>query len=135
MSIKDFFDKIKSVPNRAGGTLHTYLTHEIAVIIVIILVGTASFGLGRMSAVSNVKVPIKITEGYPPASQLAAPAAELASAGTPSGGVVASKSSKKYHYPWCTGAKQISTSNKIVFASATEAEKAGYVKASNCKGL
>lgn len=49
--------------------------------------------------------------------------------------IVASKNGTKYHYPWCSGAKQISDKNKITFNSIEEARKAGYTPASNCKGL
>ncbi len=49
--------------------------------------------------------------------------------------VVASKTGKKYHFPWCSGAKRISTSSKIVFKDAAAAKKAGYEPAANCKGL
>lgn len=49
--------------------------------------------------------------------------------------IVASKNGTKYHYPWCSGAKQISDKNKITFKSIEEARKAGYTPASNCKGL
>lgn len=49
--------------------------------------------------------------------------------------VVASKTGEKYHFPWCSGAKRISTSSKIVFKDAAAARKAGYEPAANCKGL
>jgi methylphosphotriester-DNA--protein-cysteine methyltransferase len=48
---------------------------------------------------------------------------------------VASKTGKKYHLPWCTGAKNIPENNKIWFNSIDEAKKAGYTPALNCKGL
>ncbi len=51
------------------------------------------------------------------------------------GNYVASKKGIKYHLPWCPGAKQISSKNKIWFASKEEAQLAGYQPASNCKGL
>lgn len=48
--------------------------------------------------------------------------------------VVASKksTSKKYHYLWCQGAKQIKEENKKWFDSENEALKAGYILAGNC---
>lgn len=48
---------------------------------------------------------------------------------------VGSKNGTKYHLPWCAGAKQIKEENKVWFSSKTEAEKAGYSPASNCKGI
>ncbi len=49
--------------------------------------------------------------------------------------VVASKKGDKYHLLDCPGAKTILPENKIFFTSTAEAEKAGYSRAKNCKGL
>ncbi|MBI4117099.1 MAG: hypothetical protein HY451_00185 [Parcubacteria group bacterium] len=47
--------------------------------------------------------------------------------------VVSKKStSKKYHFLWCPGAKQIKEENKIYFNSEKEAVSAGYSLAGNC---
>ncbi len=51
------------------------------------------------------------------------------------GQVVASRSGKKYHFPWCPGAETISEKNKIWFADEKEARRRGYTPAGNCKGL
>lgn len=48
---------------------------------------------------------------------------------------VASKNGKKYHLPTCIGARGIVEANRIWFSTKTEAEKAGYVPATNCKGI
>lgn len=50
-------------------------------------------------------------------------------------GVVASRTGKKYHFPWCAGARSIKDTNKIWFDSESAARRAGYEPASNCKGL
>ncbi|MEK7610426.1 MAG: hypothetical protein AAB468_01620 [Patescibacteria group bacterium] len=55
--------------------------------------------------------------------------------GATTGQVVASKKGKKYHLPWCAGAKAIAAANKVTFASAEEARAAGYTPAANCPGL
>ncbi len=49
--------------------------------------------------------------------------------------VVASKasSSKKYHFTWCPGAKQIKEANKLWFETDVAAQKAGYTLAGNCQ--
>ena len=49
--------------------------------------------------------------------------------------VVASKAagSKLYHHPWCSGAKRIKDTNKLWFASESEAIAAGYTLAANCQ--
>ena len=116
--------------------------HELLVAITVVLVGTASFGLGRMSTQEVASSPVRIL--YPEGE--GAPSRETASVASVSGSntkdlrvvprvgeVVASKSGSKYHFPWCPGAKSISEKNKITFSSAEEAEGAGYTLASNCK--
>ncbi|PIT91510.1 hypothetical protein COU17_00030 [Candidatus Kaiserbacteria bacterium CG10_big_fil_rev_8_21_14_0_10_49_17] len=104
-------------------------------ILAIILVGTAGFGLGRLSVLETATEPVWIEypEGYSGEDILSASAArapEIAG-----GEVVASKNGSKYHYPWCSGAKRIAEKNLITFSSITEARAAGYEPAANCKGL
>jgi hypothetical protein len=48
---------------------------------------------------------------------------------------VASKKGTKYHLPTCIGAKSIKEGNRIWFGSKSEAERAGYSPAGNCKGI
>lgn len=104
--------------------------------LIIILVATGSFGLGRLSVQTKAKEPFQINRAV---SQNKTPSAVSAAAinsnTSSSGKVVASKNGTKYHFPWCSGAKNISEANKIFFDTKEEAEKAGYTKASNCKGL
>jgi len=112
-------------------------------IIIIVLVATAAFGLGRIQSLKNTKVPVKIEnikEISPDVKDVSqnniVPKQEAAAASVvTSETVIGSKNSNKYHYLWCPGAKQISEANKIYFGSIDEARKAGYVPASNCKGL
>ena len=108
---------------------------------VIILVASLSFGIGRLSVVGN-REPIKIE--YDPAltEQLSPPSvasthgvdqtANVINA-VGKGSVVVSKNGSKYHYPYCSSAKQIKEENKIVFATPAAAEAAGYTLAANCK--
>lgn len=49
--------------------------------------------------------------------------------------VIGNKNSKLYHYPWCSGAKNMKEENKVFFDSIEEAKNAGYKPASNCAGL
>lgn len=46
--------------------------------------------------------------------------------------VVGSKNGSKYHHSWCSGVKTIKPENQVWFASAQEAEAAGYTLAGNC---
>lgn len=48
---------------------------------------------------------------------------------------VGSKSGTKYHLITCAGAKRIKEENKVFFATAADAEAAGYTPAANCPGL
>ena len=45
----------------------------------------------------------------------------------------ASAKSDKFHYPWCTWAKEIKPENLIVFESREDALKAGYVPCKVCE--
>jgi hypothetical protein len=132
MSIKDLREKINSGINSQNG-------RNIYVILIIVLVSLASFGLGRLS---------KIEEGRPPVNIInrnTIPAiANTAISPTPNIGeevreineqYVASKNGSKYHLPWCSGAQRIKEENKIWFETKEEAERASYSPAANCKGL
>ncbi|MEK7176765.1 MAG: hypothetical protein AAB719_00485 [Patescibacteria group bacterium] len=106
--------------------------------LVIILVATLSFGIGRLSMMGKGE-PIKIE--YDSSLNTVSNTASAISAvkelpSVPvnaSQTVVVSKNGEKYHYLHCSGAKQIKEENKIVFASPSLAESAGYTLAANCK--
>ncbi len=89
----------------------------------IVLVGFAGFGLGRLSVLEENRPPIRVLAG------------ESARAAPEGGGVVASKNGAKYHLPWCSGAARIAEENRVWFASAAEARRAGYEPAANCPGI
>src|SRR5690242_15182484 len=72
----------------------------------VILLGLASFGLGRLSAIESVRPPITITE----APALAAPRGMFMG-----GEVVASKSGSVYYYPWCSAGSSIVPASQIWF--------------------
>ncbi|OHA34477.1 MAG: hypothetical protein A2928_03475 [Candidatus Taylorbacteria bacterium RIFCSPLOWO2_01_FULL_45_15b] len=155
MSIRELLRKSKVL---AGHTINAIVKKDTFVGIIIILVGTASFGLGRLSKIEDTRPNIEIsgpieeitydTKGgiddyakntgeISQKENFAAVSAnikESASTGK-SGEVVASKSGEKYHFPWCSGAKRIAVANKITFPSIESARAAGYTPAANCKGL
>ena len=111
---------------------------ELYTIALIILIGFAGFGLGRLSLIEDNMEQVKIEfPEYLSASVLNAgktdDGAEISAIAQ--GLLVASKNGSKYHYPWCSGGKRISEKNKIYFNSVEDARKAGYTPASNCKGL
>lgn len=142
MSIKERFQKIKG----SFKTISSDTKHNLFVSFLIVLVGMASFGLGRLSANPSKSGDIRIItpqnveanalsafEGQEKSADISLP--ENVYVPDQGGEVVASKSGSKYHFPWCAGAKQIAEKNLITFASIEEARKAGYTPAANCKGL
>jgi hypothetical protein len=112
---------------------------DIFIVLVVVSIGFLGFGLGRLSKIDSSRVPIKLANGLVvlDSNDVSKNMGNTASLGmvTEGGKVVASKTGTKYHLPWCSGARTIKESNKIYFDSAREAEKAGYTKAANCKGL
>ena len=146
MSIKESFNKIKG----SIQAMPQDLKYNLFIAFLIVLIGTASFGLGRLS-VSNrtqnqgIKVLLpegqqaNIFQGFEQKDiQITSQNQDVPGnvyVPDQGGEVVASKSGTKYHFPWCAGAKQISEKNLITFTSTEEARKAGYTPAANCKGL
>jgi hypothetical protein len=116
-NIPEVWQKIK---NAAGGAIS-----EWGSIAIVILLGLASFGLGRLSALEEAKPVVSV--GQAPSTSLRGIAA--------GGLIVASRSGSAYHYPWCAGASAIKEGNKVWFKDEVAARAAGYKPAKNCKGL
>lgn len=76
------------------------------------------------------RAPIKSTVPADPALSL--PHAQETGAVELSGTIIGNKNSKVYHLPGCASYNRVSEKNQIRFASAEEAEKAGYKLAGNC---
>lgn len=106
---------------------------DILIILIIILVGLISFGLGRLSVISENKTPITVKNLTRSVNLSTSDVDSIDNADEKL--FVVSKNGTKYHYPWCSGAQRINEENKIWFNTKEEAEKAGYTPASNCKGL
>ncbi len=110
---------------------------DLFVVACVVLIAITSYNLGQLHALK--KTPLKIGEGanfYGSGGGETMQAGSGQSVQTPRDQrVVASKASdtKKYHHTWCSGAKRIKPENQIWFASALEAEKAGYTLAGNCQ--
>ena len=107
------------------------LIRKLFLALVIILVATLSFGIGRLTGERGSES-IKIE--YDPTLGQSKPTTAVVGNSLPTsqGSVIVSKTGTKYHYLHCPGAKQIKETNKITFASAKEAEEAGYTLAANC---
>ena len=105
---------------------------------IIVLVGVAAFGLGRLSAVLEAESGMRVYAPDPDLTSrpLAQPAPNPATAAPAvvrtSGAFVASKSGTKYYPVGCASAARIKATNQVWFASAAEAESAGYTAASAC---
>ncbi len=98
----------------------------------ILLVGVASFGLGRLSVVEQPVVMQQAAKATLSAQHTASVAAAKA---TTTRRLVGSVNGTKYHYQWCPSAGMISEENRVYFASSEEARTAGYTPAANCAGL
>jgi uncharacterized protein YdeI (BOF family) len=139
MSIKQYMTKIKGGEARCVDTQSPPQNNDLFLILLIIFVALASFGLGRLSAIS--RTPHEGSIVFEPQMQQST----VYTATTPdltnqpntaeTGTLVASKSGTKYHFPWCSGAIRIKEENKIWFNTIEEARAAGYTPAANCKGL
>ena len=133
MSIKEIVAKIKGVVEN----FNDERMHVAFVALSILFVGTASFGLGRLSTGSQFTPVLEFSEITLAGAATAPAVSNLMSSleDVQDGEVVDSKNSTKYHYPWCSGAKSISPKNLVIFSSIEEARSAGYKPAANCKGL
>jgi hypothetical protein len=109
---------------------------DIYIGLVILFVGSASFGLGTLAKAKNEQTELKIYDLFPEFITTSGGVSSFQSASVvQAGAFVASKSGTKYHLPWCSSAGRIKEENKIWFQTKEEAEKAGYTPASNCPGL
>lgn len=131
MNISEFSKKSKK-------KLDNLARSDLYMIAVIILIGFAGFGLGRLSTIEDEKMSVRIE--FP--EHLSASVLNTGNtvdgskaSAIAQGLLIASKNGSKYHFPWCGGGKRISEKNKIWFDSIDEARKAGYTPAGNCKGL
>ena len=97
---------------------------EWGIALLVVLIAFACFGLGRLSALTEAKTPISI-------SQAAAAVPAIATGGM----YEASKSGTNYYFPWCGGAQGIQPADQVWFKTEAAAQKAGYTPAKNCKGL
>ena len=145
MSIEHIESKIKSREDEIKKISLLDLDNDIFVVVIIILVAFASFGMGRLSATMQEKTPIvfpeklpvsfeKVESSFSPQELQSAVSGSLDNS-LSSGSIVVSKNSTKYHFPWCSGAQRIKEENKIWFNNEQEAREAGYTPAANCKGL
>lgn len=130
-SIQEMYDKFK----------HIIMDDSFFYGVLIVLIAVSSFGLGRWSLIQDqqfaaVKPSMVLMQASVTGSGKEN-TTEEESIDPTSGEItyVGSKNGTKFHLPWCPGAKQIKEENKVYFATKTDAQKAGYTPASNCKGI
>lgn len=139
-SIKDFLEKIKLSYAHLKDSFYSKenglkIKDDLYVVMMIILVGTASFGLGKLSALEKTKTPIAILKTKENMLSAVLTSNNLIDNTKADGEVVASKSGTKYYYPWCTGVSKIKEENKVWFDTIEKAREKGLTPASNCIGL
>ena len=107
-----------------------------ALVIILVLLGLTSFGLGKLSEKNTDKVGIlECTNEVSGEKNEPKTVSTVVSSLHNNAQYVASRNGTKYHFPWCSGAKRIKAENLIYFKTKEDAERAGYGPASNCKGL
>ena len=103
-------------------------------VILVLLVGVVSFGLGRLSVTS-----VDVVESDKPEiafyEAVESTGLDFSNTEITANTVVASKNGTKYHAATCPGASQIKEENKIYFNSPSLAKAAGYLPAANCPDL
>jgi hypothetical protein len=134
MSIKDFLQKIKlffldiqdKIYSKEKGLK---IKSDLYIVILIMLMSIASFGLGRLSAYESKIGPIITTD-----NDINTATATITQTNTTSKGIVfSSKSGTKYYYPTCSLGNRISVGNRVWFQTIADAESAGLTLANGCK--
>ncbi len=125
---------IPEIKERIKGLGRLLFSKDTVAVLLVVFTATASFGLGRLSALSETRVPIEVVS-YPFGAFVEAQSTTPIAGESLEGGYVASRNGGRYHLPWCPGASQIREENKIWFQTKEAAEQAGYTPAQNCKGM
>lgn len=153
--VKPYFDnRINPLVSRVKEGFD--IKDDIFIVIAIILIGLAGFGLGRLSALEKGRdlVTIKPAQFIPIIStttgastksfettlpktgtQVPLSASAMIAGESVKGLLVAAKTGTKYYFPWCSGAARISEANKVWFDSYEAAQKTGLTAAANCPNL
>lgn len=97
---------------------------EFIIIIILILVSLASFGLGRMSALDKKGSESEVEFVIPELSSI-----DMSFSNFP---YLASINGTKYYGRGCKSASRIKTENRIYFKTSTDAVKSGYGASSTC---
>jgi hypothetical protein len=130
MSIHPILEKIKAFMLQIE-------TEAYLMILIIILVGMAGFGLGKLSNTDMNRAVIIQTEVMENTQNDSIGSTQNTAGAINvdfknNNNIVASKNGTKYYFPSCSGVGRIQDQNKVFFTSEQEALDAGYVKANGC---
>ncbi len=97
---------------------------EYLLVVILILIGLISFGLGRMSVLENNQNREEVEFVVPELSKI--------DADFKSFGYLASINGTKYYPRGCNSANRIKLENRIYFESGEDAKKSGFDRAKTC---
>jgi len=123
MSIHDYIQKIKRV---VGGEE----SHDIAILLTVILVGIGSFFIGRWSKTTEKQ---RVTDYSIQSGDLLIKEVTVTQNESQIGDFVASRNGAKYYPIGCSGINRIKEDNKVYFRTEAEAQASGLTKSSTCK--
>ena len=137
MSINDYIEKIKLFLESEKGK-------DLLTVLILVLVGLGSFGIGRMSTGGDkegLKIDYKAIEdnivvsGVNNTANVNTSIAQgsMETILSKSGNYFASSRGTKYYSVSCSAGKTIKTENRIYFVTREEVEKAGYELSSSCR--
>ena len=108
---------------------------DVLIVLIIILVGTGSFGLGRLSKGStNSSNGLKIEySGIEPEGNQQNQANVVSAVKPSEKAFFASKRGSKYYPAGCPAGANLKPENRVYFSTNTAAEDAGYELSSSCK--
>lgn len=147
MSLQEYWQKIKSRArfkdsdenihfDEEGLPVRFPLIRKVFLALLIILIGVLSFGLGKLSNLNQsgeIKIDyVDIDNNQDTSNKIQTNLNSTNSQlQTTNSSVTASSKGTRYYYSWCKST--VSDKNKVSFASAILAEKAGYTLAANCQ--
>ncbi len=106
---------------------------DILTVIIIILVGLGSFGLGRISNSSNKGIQVEYKGSELSSNALQALEFSEKTVNTEGRNFFGSSRGTKYYPANCGAGKSLKAENRVYFDTKEEAEKAGYEMSSSCK--
>ena len=109
---------------------------DIMIVLIVIMVGLASFALGRLSmgpTDSGVKIEYPGSLSGSPLNALKSPKIEPTIENTGKQTFFASSRGSKYYPINCEAGKSIKQENRIYFDTEAEAQSAGYERSASCR--